>query len=523
MFSLCKKTISLKEALEGARKWIADNTIDGGIAHSSKIRKPYPEVTGYYIPTLLKWGEKELACSYGDWLLSIQSPEGAWQDVSLKTIYTFDTGQILKGLFALIPFDKKYETAFLKGCDWLLTQIDEKGHISTPSTEHYSNIASNNIHLYVLEPLKHAAEKYNREDYLDGVKRALTYYLSKKDLTDFKILTHFHAYIVEALIDLGEKDRALDALNFIKKYQRKNSAIPAFQNVRWVCLTALLQYALCYYKLGMVEEGDKLLFYAISRQNKSGGFFGGYGWFVTYFKNIEISWPVKYLLDALYFRKELQIEDGSSILKGLKDCDDKYVMSYLSSHKDAPTRQYKMDYLAELMMDGLSISQNHSILYVGCGTAGFTRLFKKTKKFVGIDYSPKMLEVAKKSQQSFTPHSVPDAEYFCGTFEEYQTQDKFDVISLAVYGPYVPLVTQVLEKAKSMLKKDGLIFCPIVKYRMSKIGKIKHMLKHIVVNKNLNFCNMRHAKKMFLENQLDIQALISNEYSYCDMYILKNA
>jgi len=121
------------------------------------------------------------------------------------------------------------------------------------------------------------------------------------------------------------------------------------------------------------------------------------------------------------------------------------------------------------------------------------------------------------------PHSVPDAEYFCGTFEEYQTQDKFDLISLTVYGPYEPLTSQVLEKARSMLKKDGLIFCPIVKHKMSKIGKIKHMIKHIFVNKNLNFCNMRHGKKMFLENQLSIQAVISHEPSYCDIYILKNA
>lgn len=252
-------------AFQKARKWIDEYTINGGIAHSSSLRKPYPEVTGYYIPSLLKWGEKELACSYGDWLLSIQTPEGAWQELGLNTIYTFDTGQILKGLYELIPFGKKYEKSFLKGCDWLSSQIDEQGRIHTPTTSHFSSIGNEYIHLYAIEPLKLAAQKYDRGDYLDSVTRAVSYYLNQKDLTDFNILTHFHAYIIEALIDLGHQERAIEGLNLIKKYQRSNGAIPAFPNVKWVCLTALFQYAVCYYKLGMLEEGNKLLDYAISK------------------------------------------------------------------------------------------------------------------------------------------------------------------------------------------------------------------------------------------------------------------
>lgn len=288
--------------------WIENNSVNGGIIHSSTLRKPYPEVTGYYIPSLLKWGEKDRALKFGDWLLSIQTPEGAWQDVSLQTIYTFDTGQILKGLYELIPFGKKYEAAFIKGCDWLLTQIDEEGRILTPTTVAFSSVGNEYIHLYALEPLKVAAEKYQRDDFKAGVERALKYYLSRPDLTDFKILSHFHAYIIEALIDLGYKEKALNALKELKKYQKLNGAIPAFYNVQWVCLTALFQYALCFYKLEMLEEGNKLLNYGLSKQNKSGGFNGGSGWFVSYFKKTEISWPVKYLLDALYYKKKLDIQ-----------------------------------------------------------------------------------------------------------------------------------------------------------------------------------------------------------------------
>lgn len=329
-------------AFEKGMNWVKSNTVDGGIIHSSSLRKPYPEVTGYYIPSLLKWGEKELACAYGDWLLSIQTQEGAWQELELKTIYTFDTGQILKGLYELIPFDHKYEQAFLRGCDWLLSQIDDRGRVNTPTTTHFSSMGSEYIHLYAIEPLKLAGEKYKLLDYIDGMNRAINYYLSQKDLTNFNILTHFHAYIVEALIDLGYQDRARQALNEIKKYQSSEGAIPAFPNVRWVCLTAIFQYAVCYYKLGMLEEGNKLLDYVISKQNPSGGFYGGYGWFVTYFKKTEISWPVKYLLDALHLKLELEFANSvraEKFLESIDQNDERYthLLSVLKKLTPPPT------------------------------------------------------------------------------------------------------------------------------------------------------------------------------------------
>ena len=329
MFKSRKKSPYILDAFEKSLKWIKNNTLNGGIIQSSTCQIPYPEVTGYFIPSLLAWGEKDLACSYGDWLLTIQTSDGAWQDLSLETIYTFDTGQILKGFYALIPLGEKYEVAFLKGCDWLVSQIDEVGRVHTPSTAQFSSIGNEYIHIYAIEPLKLAGEKYGRPEYVDAAKRALNYYLSQSDLTNFNILTHFHAYIVEALIDLGESERALDALSVIKKHQRSNGSIPAFSNVRWVCLTAVLQYAVCYYKLGMLDEGNRLLDYAISKQNVSGGFYGGYGWFVTYFKNTEISWPVKYLLDAIHLKLKLEFaenERAESFLLTINKIDGRYTL-----------------------------------------------------------------------------------------------------------------------------------------------------------------------------------------------------
>lgn len=410
-----KKNSSILDSFEKAKKWINANTINGGIVHSSSLRKPYPEVTGYYIPSLLKWGEKDLARSYADWLLSIQTPEGAWQELELKTIYTFDTGQILKGLYSLIPFDKKYEQSFLKGCDWFVSQIDEQGRIHTPITSHFAGVGNEYIHLYAVEPLKLAAEKYARSDFLDGATRAIDYYLRQKDLTDFNILTHFHAYIIEALIDLGYQDRAIQGLKEIEKKQHSNGAIPAFNNVRWVCLTAMLQYAVCYYKLGMLDKGNRLLDYAIDKQNSSGGFYGGYGWFVTYFKKIEISWPVKYLLDALYFKLQLEFSDdirAESFKESIELNDERYI------------------FFIDILNRMLCFSDKHPIrlLDVGCGKGRFIHPLIEGKfqvEITAMDISDKLFNYLPKECEKIVANicSIPkesnlyDVVFCCETLE----------------------------------------------------------------------------------------------------------
>ena len=139
---------------ELSKSWIKKNIVQGGIVHSSYVRKPYPEVTGYFIPTLLNWGEKDIAHKFGEWLCSIQTKSGAWQDTDLKTNYSFDTGQVLKGLGRLAEEDKSFENAFDKGSKWLFDQIRSDGRMTTPSTGLFSSLTNEDIHIYALEPLK---------------------------------------------------------------------------------------------------------------------------------------------------------------------------------------------------------------------------------------------------------------------------------------------------------------------------------------------------------------------------------
>lgn len=290
-----------------AFKWIENNSIPGeGIAISSKQKIAYPEVTGYTIPTLYSIGEKELAKKWTLWLTSIQQPDGSFYAPDKKTPYTFDTGQVVKGLLASLDYIPQCENSIRKACDWLLTQVKPNGELTTPSKEFWGTLTDDRIHLYVLSPLIEAGKRLNAQKYIDIAHQVLEYY-KKRDLLKFDILSHFYAYVMEALVDLGETELARTGMQKVAELQKEDGSIPAYPDVKWICSTGVAQFAVIWYKLGMYDEANKALDYLCKIQNSSGGFYGSYGKEATYFPNEEISWAVKFFLDALLLKNSTKL------------------------------------------------------------------------------------------------------------------------------------------------------------------------------------------------------------------------
>lgn len=313
-----------ENSINKAKKWIERNTVQGkGIVITSKQRSIYQEVTGYYIPTLLQWNMQDKAINYARYLCSIQEKSGAWLDGSQSRESVFNTGQVLRGLVAILDILPEVKEHLIRGCDWLVSRINDEGRLVSTNGTNWENNGFNSelIHLYCLPPLKETGEKLNIKSYVINTNKVKDYYILnyKEDIANFNYLSHFYAYILEALFDLGEKDIVKHAMRKINIIQRFDGSVPAFKDCTWVCSTGLFQLAIVWFKLGDLKRGKRALDYAISLQNNTGGWYGGYisklclgkkvfylyvlKEKVNYFPNEEISWAVKYFFDALYFGK----------------------------------------------------------------------------------------------------------------------------------------------------------------------------------------------------------------------------
>ena len=294
MFFLQKR----KPSYERAMDWFRHHMVAGqGVIVHTKEPVPYPEVTGYFVPTLYNWGERELARACIRWLLSIQLPDGAFPAPD-GVPYTFDTGQVMRGLCAALKDMDGIETPLRKACDWVMKQVASDGRLTTPSTELWTGIANDLIHTYVLPPLAQAGELLGVPEYVEAARFVLSYYKKQEALVPFNRLSHFHAYAMEALCEMGEIELVTRGMADVERCQRRDGGIPGYPDVDWVCSTGMAQYAVVWYTLGNRPRADLAIRYLEKIQNRTGGFFGSYGKGAKYIPGAEISWAVKYFLDA---------------------------------------------------------------------------------------------------------------------------------------------------------------------------------------------------------------------------------
>ena len=432
-----------KRPYEKAIRWLISSIVpNGGLVISTKKQVSYSEVTGYTIPSLYQWGEKEFARDLTIWLMHQQNEDGSFSAPD-GTPYTFDTGQVIRGFVAALDDLPEVEKPLQRACGWLLTQVQSNGRLSTPSTEMWGDIADDRIHLYVLPPLIEAGKKLNERKYIDVAHRILEYYKQKKELTEFNTLSHFYAYIIEALCDLGEIDLAKEAMENIATLQNKNGSIPAYKNVHWVCSTGLAQFAATWYKLGMREYAGKAMHYLEKVQNRSGGFYGSYGRRANYFPKEEISWAVKFFLDAYYWKIKITFNQEVNIFSESIDENDGRVQEILS-------------FLGDL--DG------KKVIDVGCGKGRFLRILKdrfSKSDLYGLDISEKML--------NFCPKEIKTV---CGSILDIRYPDKyFDCVYCIETLEHSLRIENSVKELIRILKPGGKII--IIDKNIAKLGTLK--------------------------------------------------
>lgn len=298
--------VSARSPLAKAIGWVHRNRVPGGgvlVHHRSSSATQ--EVTGYFIPTLMNAGEEALALELALWEASVQRPDGslaAPDDVP----YTFDTAQVVRGFLAVLDRLPQLESNLRRACDFVVANIGPDGRVTSPSLDMWKlpdgAVLTDYCNLYVLPPLVEAGRRLGESKYLEAAQRGLAYFRRQPDLTTFKAesgtFTHMFGYMMEALVDLGETSLAETGLAQAEAIQLPDGSIPAYPGATWTCSTGMAQLAIAWLKLGRLRPAQQALTYLERIQHPTGGFFGSYGPGAIYFTKDEISWGVKFFIDA---------------------------------------------------------------------------------------------------------------------------------------------------------------------------------------------------------------------------------
>ena len=109
-----------------ALDWIKERiSQEGALPVSNFNSKPYPEVTGYSIPTLLRSGERGLALKMARWLLRQQRSDGSFAGIDGEP-QIFDTAQVVRGLLALGSDLPGASECVSRAAEWMLSEVDSR-------------------------------------------------------------------------------------------------------------------------------------------------------------------------------------------------------------------------------------------------------------------------------------------------------------------------------------------------------------------------------------------------------------
>lgn len=352
-----------------ALHWLRQHELPtGGIRVHSQHSCGYPEVSGYTVPTLLDYGERDMAQRLVRWLMCIQRADGGFPAHNGKP-YVFDTGQILRGLLAVGDLLPDALTCAERAGDYLCRQMVNSGQEGFG--DRYGGVMPETVHLYVLPPLIRAAEQLNRPEFRRAAEACCDAYLRHPDLLKMTSLTHFLGYELEALIELERPEPARPVLQRLVELQEDDGGLRGYEGVSWTCSTGLAQIALCWYRMGLWEPADRALLWLEQHQGLSGGFRGSYGSRAAYFPKEEIPWAVKYYLDAHRVR--------------VRQFFDRSVHQF-------PTAIEAADGRAQAVLQ--TIRPGDQVLEVGCGKGRFLKVVADACpgcRLTGVDISEAFL------------------------------------------------------------------------------------------------------------------------------------
>lgn len=275
--------------MEAALDWIVTASavynhrgISGG--YDSLLKKwkpPYPETTGYTIPTLLHAANRlqrselrNLALSHADYLLQVCNMDGAvghWSERSAQPItpIVFDTGQATFGWLAAWgeTGNRVYLDAATRAADWLVAVQSPDGPWRQYQHLGLVKVIDTRVALALLELSKVTkSPKYvpaarRNLDWARGQQQSNGWFSLCTLLPGTKPITHTIAYTIEGLLEcgliLGDEtciSAAQRTADILLSLQRADGSLPGelasnWNGSLWSCLTGNAQMAIVWFRL----------------------------------------------------------------------------------------------------------------------------------------------------------------------------------------------------------------------------------------------------------------------------------
>ena len=318
---------------------------------------PYPETTGYIIPTFLDYADltgaeefRTRAARMADWELEVQLSDGS----VIGGVYTrenqrpavFNTGQVILGLCrAAVSFEKEtYLEAARRAAEWLcgVQAADGSWSLSGVST-------GTSIHAYDIRTAWSLLELYaltGREHYKEAAQKNVEWTLAQQAENAWFCnnaffqepaalslpLTHTISYVMEGLLEcarLLDQRRLFDAAcatatRLLESYEAHSAMAGEFDadwkgNRSFSCLTGDTQVAAVWLQIFQQTGEQRFLDAAIqlNRFVKStqrldvqhagvrGGVKGSHPWYGKYTRLTYINWGAKFLADAIMLERRV--------------------------------------------------------------------------------------------------------------------------------------------------------------------------------------------------------------------------
>lgn len=364
---------------------------------TAETRQPPSVATlGRAIAVAARFSEFEVAANWSRRLLSLQLADGSFPDGSAHPS-RFHTSQALRGLLSLDaapseraawepdasklagPNGRAHSTeAIAKTAAYLAGQLDDTGlpRVADAQPGSIDRWGPRSLALSWLPPLVEAARLLGEPQWEAAARRSLRRQLNSLNVTRWDAPTHWWAYAVEALTDLGECAAARTALRRAAALQTPRGDVPALPGAGWVSAAGLALLASAWHRLGSPDDcrrGDLALAALARRQRPSGGFSAGWGRQARQGLRAECPLTAALFLSALHgqTRRAFVADSGFPVEIDAGDGRLAAVLQWCRDLGPAPR-----------------------IIDVGCGKGRFLRHLRRAAPqatLVGVDLSPAAL------------------------------------------------------------------------------------------------------------------------------------